>query len=461
MSFEPAFVLGWRGSTRLFVPLLGGLLAVAAKSGVAQQISRDSLCHQSYLTLQPSHRDVASLQLPSNAARACRAVATTLHGAFFSARRHAFNQEEDQLKLQAIQTTRGETTPNPGETTGGVEPVETAGGSVGAFASEGGSSALTTIAINPSFFVVSPERPVEVAKWSRFSDLTFLVPTSDSDEDEDGKVDYLGVRWRINITGLSAGGALVDAVSAAFNRLLAAGSTEIQSTIRILETVSADDLPACMESLLIAGRRGKSRSEIGASVAAIAAKCGESPYADDAAAADYEAFDDAIRKARFAADSRYFGLDIRGDFGDLPRFGIDTLEGSSLTVTLGFGQRYAALNSEASNGFRGGIGVKYLDPKGTTSASFAATGGLSFEVNRYYDKQRLSASGGLEFQFDNKSASDASGMTDFVAFRTSLNVPLAGTTSATISFATPVAGGKVLGPTLSVKANWRLLLARG
>jgi hypothetical protein len=145
----------------------------------------------------------------------------------------------------------------------------------------------------------------------------------------------------------------------------------------------------------------------------------------------------------------------------LPRFGIDTLAGRSLTVTLGFGRRYSALNAEASNGIRGGFGVKFMDPKGTAKAAFAATGGLSFEMNRFYDKQRLSASGGLEFQVDNKKASEGTGMADFVAFRTSLNVPLAGTTSATVSFATPVAGGKGMGPTLSVKANWRLLLTKG
>jgi hypothetical protein len=131
-----------------------------------------------------------------------------------------------------------------------------------------------------------------------------------------------------------------------------------------------------------------------------------------------------------------------------------------VTVGLAFGRRFPFLNSVASNGFRGNLGAKYFDPNGTAKARFGAAGGVAYEAIRYYEHQRLSWTAGLEFEVDTNNDDDDVGSRDAIAFRTSLNVPLAGTTSMTVSFGTPIAGSTHLGPTLTVKANWRLLWTR-
>jgi len=423
------------------------------------QERNDAMCLEQF---SAAWRAASSAPVPlTTTSGACENVATVLMEHLAGARHAAFNRDEQaRREREAVQTTRGETSSAPGEATATIEPVESAGGSFGAFASEGGSGSVTTLAINPAFFVVSPKDARALARWGRFSDFSLIVPTSDADRDNDGDVDYIGFRWRVNINGLAAGEELLSAVSAAFTKVLEQGTEEQAAIKALLDNVDDDEYRACVEAVLRAGRAGLTPEELERGLSAAGTACGGTPIDIAASKEPYVALDEAIQAARIAADSRYFGLDLRADFGDLERFAIDTIAGRTLTVGIGLGRRFTALDNETSTGFRFNLGVRFVDPKGTTRAGFSATGGASFEMTRYYDNQRLSLNGGLEFQADVQGDSDGATTNDYLAFRGSLNIPLAGTTSATVTFGTPIAGGTGMGPTLSVKANWRLLFAR-
>ncbi len=440
---------------RVFALAIALMLSTTAQA----QVSRDSLC-LSYFTairarLHPSESDALSQS------GACSSAAVRLRFWLVEARRSAFNKEEEaRRKLAAVQSTRDQTTSVPGDAVNAIEPVETAAGSVGAVGTESGSSAIAAIAINPAFFLVSPSDIKGVAKWSRFTDLSLLVPASDADKDQDGDVDYIGIRWRINITGLSAGDSLVAAVGNAFERILDGGSAERAAITAALTQVNDSILESCMESIAQAGEVGRSPDELSASFKKAASACGDASFLLEESIPLYQQFDESIRAARIAADRRYFGLDLRGDFGDLRRFGVDTLSGRSITVSLGYGRRFAFLDSRASNGLRTNLGVKYFEANGASNARFAATGGVAYELIRYYEDQRLSFTAGIDFEADNKKAASAEAGPDFLALRTSLNVPLAGATSMTVTFGKPIVGAKTAGPMLSVKANWRLLWAK-
>ena len=429
----------------------------------AQAVTRNDLCINSFNALQPAF---SNIERPlSDAARqnGCRSVAAVVQSTLIAARRWAFNtqREENQRKqLEATQTTRGETAPVAGEGSGTIEPVEAAGGSVGAVGSEGGGSAVTTLTLNPAMLMLSPGDKDAIAKWSRFTDFSILVPASDTDKDGDGDVDYIGVRWRINITGLSAGSALVRAVEGSFRAMLDRSAVEAFAIDTMLQRLDENEVKPCIESLLRAGQLGKSPQELGTLFEAAASTCGETPFLFQESTALYTQLDDDIQKARAEADSRYFGLDLRGDFGDLKRFGLDSIAGRSVTLSVGYGRRFPFLQSDASNGIRLNLGARFFEPNAAGDSRIAATGGLAYEVNRYYQHQRLSLVGGLEFEAGTKDDDGSSESQDFLAFRTALNVPLAGVTSVTLSFSTPVAGARKLGPTLSVKANWRLLWTR-
>jgi hypothetical protein len=429
---------------------------VLAARGAGAQTARDSLCHAAF----EAARATLGLRATMRDARgACTFSATVIQLQLLAARRATFNQEEIQRRTnEALSTTRDETSATPGDATSPIEPVESAGGSFGALSSGSGSSAITALAINPAFFFVSPKNPASMARWSRFADLTLLVPSSNSDADNDGDIDYVGVRWRFNVRGLSAGSALIRDVQAAFQGILRQSTAEVVAIDSLLTSVSASAFDSCFDSLMRAGRTGRTVEELEAGVAAVRSACGGSPLGAYGIS-PYRQLDENIRRARVAADSRYFGFDVRADFGALDRFGVDTIPGRSLTAAFGFGRRFPTLSGETSSGIRASLGLRFIDPNGTPASGFAAAGGISYETVRYYDHQRLSATAGLEFQAGAGETATPAGR-NYLAFRGSLNVPIAGMTSATVSFATPVAGGGDMRPTLSVKANWRLLLPR-
>jgi hypothetical protein len=343
---------------------------------------------------------------------------------------------------QDFAATRGQTTNIPGEAAPTVEPVEAAGGSLAAVGTNQGAGALAALAVNPSLFFLDPVDTEGLARWSRFTDFTVLVPVQQngSDEQDSGSTEYIGIRWGINITGLAQGSELHRSVLAAYDTFNARSTPAIAAVRDLLMTAS--QLEPCIRVLT----QRQTLAEVDRGT--VTQLCGGFPVLDYGTTA--EALRDAIHLARIRADSKYFGIDLRLDHGDLRLPAVDTSRGTALFAGVGAGRRFLFRNN-ATTGVRGHLGVRYWDREGDGGVFNAIEGGAAFEVIRYYNLQRLTLMGGIDFRHL-RNAEDPRTVT----FRAALNVPVAATTSVTVNYVAPVAGEQI-GPTMSIKANWRLL----
>lgn len=105
-----------------------------------------------------------------------------------------------------MQSTGGEApsvagSPAVGEAVASARPVAVASGSLAAAGSDAGSSAITAISINPAIFFGGFDDVSSAAKLSRLMDMTALFPVDGLDQDDDGQIDYFGLRFRVNAFG--------------------------------------------------------------------------------------------------------------------------------------------------------------------------------------------------------------------------------------------------------------------
>jgi hypothetical protein len=436
-------------SPRAALPALIWAAAAAAAivlPGRANAQTRDVLCIQRYNAV--AGRQVFDPGNASQAAKGCQIVAVALTADWGS--RELFGTA---VSPRDVSATRDQTTAAPGETSAAIEPVEAAGGSVAAVGTTRGAGAVASIALNPSLFFVDPGNVQEVSKWSRFTDVTILVPASNLNgntvEDVTEGVDYVGVRWGLNMNGFRQGSEMYNRAVAAYNAFLAASGVSTRRVQNLLLALPADDaVESCIRSLSQVQTLDED------AVSKITQVCGGAPIPIDASS--ITGLQDAIQQARIQADSRYFGLDLRADFGDLTLAGVDSVSGTSLYGGLGWGRRSVG-SGNASTGIRANAGVRYWDLKDSAQSNVAIEGGLAFEAIRFYNYQRLSMVGGLDFRW--RTTDSASGDDASLELRGSLNVPVLPTASVSLNLAAPLVGERRT-PVLSIKANWRLLRSR-
>ena len=134
-------------------------------------------------------------------------------------------------------------------------------------------------------------------------------------------VDYVGIRWGLNMTGLRRGDELHRAVVAAYDRFLATAGTQTTKVRDLLLALPPAGLEACIRAL--AGTQSLDEEAVGR----LTQVCGGSPMPADPSV--ITGLQEAISAARIQADSKYYGLDLRADFGDLSLAGVDTVRGTS------------------------------------------------------------------------------------------------------------------------------------
>jgi hypothetical protein len=421
------------------------LLSTAAQ---AQKTAGQRCIEQYNAVTGTTHLDPANA---AHVAKGCELVATAVSERWSTTAMFPPAPDVDPRDLSA---TRDQTTAAPGDAAAPIEPVEAAGGSVAAVGTDKGSGAVAAIVINPSIFFVDPSNTEAVARWSRFTDVTLLVPASDLEgdgesggEEDDEGTDYVGIRWGLNLTGLQQGSALHQAVVAAYQRFLEGQHVQNLQIQSLLTKAASDaDLNKCITALNAADLIDK------ATQAAITKDCGGAPDPDDPAI--ITGLREALQAARNQADSRYFGLDVRADFGDLSLAGIDTVSGTSFFAGVGWGRR-SVRNTDAATGIRAHLGARYWDNEGEEKGNMALEGGVAFEAIRFYNYQRLTLVGGLDGRYQAEGADDGEEEAS-INFRASLNVPVTSTASVSVNLAAPLHGER-RGPILSIKANWRLL----
>ncbi len=285
-----------------------------------------------------------------------------------------------------------------------------------------------------------------MARASRIADLTMVVPIDDLDRDHDGKVDYVGVRLRLNLTGARAGRAVREAGQA------------------FLQTVEAEaDL---VNGVLAALRRSTSPSSCAAallattpSAATITRRCG-GEVALETDPELYREMHTRILRARRDADARYLGLDLRADLGD-PTFNGSVPDGTrALSAAVALGRRIVPLGEDGTSaGFRVRAGMRYVQLPTPGPTGFAFDGNLGFELFRPLDEENgLGLSAGMEFRYGGDRGRESEMATNYTAFRFGLSVPIAGGSGIAVGITAPIDG--TISPALTVNFNWSLLLPR-
>ena len=339
-------------------------------------------------------------------------------------------------------------TPAQDEAVPGVQPLALAGGSLAAVGNRAGTNAMTALTFNPSIFTYSLDNREDVATYSRLTDLTLLFPVTSSDQDTNGRVDYVGIRARINVTSLSQGSKIMQAARAAFGNLVQK-ETDLANEIATLLSTSPDP-EACAKALIAGNFDGN--------------ECGGT-LSITLNSQEYQTFKEQLQKAREEADAFYYGLNIGFDFGD-PSLG--EIPGSSGTGIFGgfaIGKRF--FNTPlASAGLRAHLGARYFDQDnyfdstgtevvGENDLSFE--GAFGFELSRSTEQQSIRLASGFEARYGNPpEGMNNIFQTNYLLFRTSLNVPITASNSITLNVGIPVAGE--VNSIFSINGNWNLLL---
>jgi hypothetical protein len=420
-----------------------GLAAGLPGAGGAQE--RDSLCAAKLVEDGISAED-AELAPCSQLADAL--VTNIVTPRTLAAMRERVPARDFQSRATGNAGTSG--APSQSEAVPSVQPLALAGGSLAAVGSEGGTNAIAGFTINPAI-LFGPQDPTQAAALSRLLDLTVLAPVNDLDRDEDGTIDYFGIRARINVTGPGAGRHLAKAVEAFADQTQM--STEISASLDSLLTTTEtfeECVAALREETVDPGKmeRGCGRSIDLTTDEAILARLRE-----------------ALSLARDSADARYFGLDLRLDQGDPTLGATPGAAGTSLFAGLAYGRKIVATQANRpSFGLKARLGVQHvslddqaLDESDRTNT--AIDGALAFDFTYPYQFQPLKLAAGLEFRAGDPPVADAEKefRTNFLQARLSLDVPITAANSISIAFAGPLTGDER--PTLSINANWQLLLS--
>jgi hypothetical protein len=344
---------------------------------------------------------------------------------------------------------------NQAEAVPALYPFALGGGSVGGAGSEAGTNALTAISINPAIFFADMNDVDESAKWGRLMDLTAIVPLNGISSLDSNRLEYFGLRGRINFTGAEKGGELYQNVITSFGHVLNSADIETDLIQQIIED-SPDCVRCAMQFQKVANGEAKAGS--------IESVCG-SPYSVDESDEVFRSFKEDIDRLIHAADKKYFGLDLRADFGDPTLGAVENARGTSIFAGIGYGfsgdaggkkKHYTSLHSR--------LGIRYKDMEDFEGTIFDIDGAAGFEFSWPYQFQQIKFGLGLEFrasldeQIDQAPPGDLDQAfeTDYLYFRTSLNVPITHSNGIGVQYGTSIVGDK--SPILSVNFSWNLLL---
>ena len=327
--------------------------------------------------------------------------------------------------------------PGSADPIGTLNTVGLAGATFSLVATEAGTRSLTAISVNPAG--LSASDPETFARWSRFADLTLLVPIDlDTGQASGDGLDYVGLRLRMNFLGVPEGEEAFRQAKARIRAVYAQDQALQNAYLALLK--GAPDFGDCAAALL---RNAPDRERV----------CGgrlPDPTSLEAAEAARKA---AMRTIREDADRTYFGLDLSADLGRAASTTTSTaVDGFALNVALAAGHRVTGIWSLQASG-----GLHYFDPAAAGPASFAIEGGLAASAQwRIADgRQVLFRFGGQgRYVVDNEETRLEP---DFVDLRAGFSVPVSESTNLAIGVAVPVTQGEDAGPRLTVSSDLNLL----
>ena len=329
-----------------------------------------------------------------------------------------------------------------------VRPAGVAAGSIAALGTDTGNEALAALSVNPALLFLGDELSRLLAQYTRFADVSLLVPVSrlsDDDPATTDEPDYFGARVRLNFTGLSSGARVWEGARELLRNWIARGGRNVER-IR-LALAGAPSIGDCADALL----------DQNESTAAITAGCG-GPVSLEVDMREAVLLREQLARVRTAADARYFGADLRYDEGDPTLGAVADASGKFTYAGLSAGRRFGAGTDGAARGIRARVGMRHAKLDVASRSEFAAEGGIGFDVARVVDEQELNLAGAVEFRAGNAPANLTDQFqTDFVAFRGSVLIPVFAGNSMSVNFTLPIDGDVTRA--LSVNFNWGLLLS--
>jgi|GEM_PF-3907516 hypothetical protein len=322
----------------------------------------------------------------------------------------------------------------------GVEPTAITAGSFGLAGTAAGTKTVAAISINPSLFTAQSSKSFAVA--SRFSDITVFLPVSFLGGGNPGKLDFIGVNARINLTGPMEGRLLFEKqkelMRQTFNKALTAETKDIGRLAEQLK--KSPDVCGCA-ALLLSEKPDRD---------SITRKCGAAmtvtsgPY--------YDTLRTQSALLQQMADAEYFGFDLRFAKGITADTGI----GLSFFCGVAGGKRYD-LTTTANVSLRAWLGLFYADPD-TASPSIAAQGAVGAVLKRSLGPQPVEIGAGVEGRYGVLKGNDTNAVNqpNAVRLRISLNAPFAGGSGIALSFSAPLYGNEK--PEVNVNYQWSLRL---
>jgi hypothetical protein len=287
------------------------------------------------------------------------------------------------------------------------------------------------------------------ARWSRFGDLSVLVPISDASTSTD-KLGYFGLRLRLNLTGLKAGDRLLRQVDTAFKATIQMRADLLQQLTEAFEALGDSDAISACADAVVKAKGGDRPAECGGRVT-----LGFSETS-------YRAFREVLARAREQADAKYFGLDLRFDTGDPTLAGDSTRDVTALQAGLAFGRRSVGSDPRATAfGLQGRVGARYSQLRSQSdSVTWSLDVAVGFEASRLVSEtQAVRFTAALEGRYAGESKAVAEQhQTDNLVLRGGLQIPVMGGTSITVAGTAPLTGE--VSPTLSVNFNWALLMGQ-
>jgi hypothetical protein len=343
-------------------------------------------------------------------------------------------------------------TPAQGEAIPSVQPTGVAAGTIAALGTRAGQDAIAALSVNPFVLFLASEASRQLARGSRLADVTVYIPVSGATQSstaplaDPNKLRYVGARVRFNFLGLSSGDKVWAEADKILKEQISQSSVFVTAMTGVFQVVP--NVKACVDALLKP-----------APAAAGSAPCDTLDVnwkLDEAQALKLHEQLAAIRRQ---ADSKYFGADIRYDFGDPTLGEVENASGKFLFAGLAVGRRFDDGTKRTSAGVRGRLGVRHAKLDNVDEAEFAAEGGVGFEVSRTLaDEDEINVSGAVEFRRGGARANLTDQFqTDFTMLRGTISLPLTKGNSISINVGKPITGD--VSPIFSVNFNWGLLLS--
>jgi len=355
----------------------------------------------------------------------CRQIATAVLAKASEAKKPVA-----EVPLESVQpiVDVGGTHGGPGQASAvpSVLPTPEAGATVAASGTPDGPELLTEIRFNPLALAASD--PAEQAYYSRVSDIRLLLPVSSASAASSIRdIQYAGVRVRVNMAGIgalsTASGTKVYQEAQQAALAVQTDSAEVLRRVReLLERAS--DVTGCADALMNRDTAAQERA------------CGGTLDMTDLLLSN-ETFLARLSKARIEADSNYWGLDLRGDFGDPTLSGDASKLGTYISAGVAGGSAFIKGDRYLQPRWR--LGATYSYPRSTRVANYSVDAALGFEMGVVRRFQRIKANVGIEARV---SKEDAQGDTNFYVFNAGLTVPTTQTTSVSIGLTLPLAGNR-------------------